>query len=165
MADNSSFSVETATGAAVRVATEVVVFKESDERLLERLRAELMTAVPYALDAGDYKRLSDIPDARTAGIGDCKSMSVAMREMLIAEGFPAEALLLSTVTTEKGQPHMVLLIRGKYRNRMETRVFDIRVREIAKIGQLIDAGYQFNGIQSASGADAILLRWDGRRYL
>ena len=125
----------------------------------------MMAAVPYVRDAAPYKTLNEIPDARVSGVGDCKSMSVAMRNILIARGFPADSLLLATGVTEKGEPHMVLLIRGKYRNRMQTRVFDIRVMEIATVEQLLDAGYKFEGIQSASGPDAQLLRWDGRRYL
>lgn len=151
-------------GVQVRVATSLTVFEAGDDQLLEGLRSNLMASL-RTVPALPYSTLQSIPDARLVGYGDCKTISVAMRNILIAQGFPEDSLLLATADTEKGEPHMVLLIRGKWQGKEQTRVFDIRVQEITTIERLIEHGYKFDGIQSASGPDAILLRFNGKDYL
>lgn len=153
----------TVNGAPVRIATTLTVFEAGDDRLLERLRHNLMDGMKTT-DPLPYGTIPSIPDARLVGYGDCKTISVAMRNILIEQGFAEDSLLLATAVTEKGDPHMVLLIRGKWRGREEVRVFDIRVREITTVERLIEHGYKFDGIQSASGPDAILVGWNGRDY-
>lgn len=154
----------TANGVQVRVATALTVFEAGDDRLLERLRGNLMASM-RTVPPLPYGTIQSIPDARTVGYGDCKTISVAMRNILIEQGFVEDSLLLAVATTEKGEPHMVLLIRGKWRGKEETRVFDIRVQEITTIERLIAHGYKFEGIQSASGPDAIMLGFNGKDYV
>lgn len=147
-------------GQPIRIATSVVVFEEGDDALIERLRAEL-TASVRPTDPLPYHTLQEIPDARTLGYGDCKSFSVAMRNMLIEQGFPKDALLLAAAKTEKGEPHMVLLIRGKHNGVEMTWVYDSRVRHITTVEDLIKHGYEFEGRESAPGPDAVLVNFDG----
>lgn len=165
VAASEHYAAESSGSGPIRIATQLVLFESGDGRLLEQLRSSLMASVAYVVDGSDYASLSAIPDARQNGVGDCKSISVAMRNMLIAQGFPADSLLLATGKTERGEPHMVLLIRGKERGKEQTRVFDIRARSITSLEELMRLGYSFDGIQSAGGDDAVLVRWNGRRYL
>lgn len=152
----------TLNGVPIRVATGLTVFEAGDDRLLERLRAELMASVRPS-DPLPYATLGSIPDARTLGYGDCKSISVAMRNVLVEQGFARDSLLLAAATTERGDPHMVLLIRGKYRGKEDVRVFDTRVQEITTVARLVEHGYRFEGIENYPGADAVLLNFDGYR--
>jgi predicted transglutaminase-like cysteine proteinase len=61
-----------------------------------------------AVDAWDYP---------TDGKGDCEDYALLKRRMLIEEGFPREALLLTVVKEKNGDGHSVLTIstdRGEY---------------------------------------------------
>lgn len=153
----------TVNGAPVRIATALTVFEPGDDRMLERLRRNLMASM-RTVPPLPYGTIPSIPDARTVGYGDCKTISVAMRNILIEQGFVEDSLLLASAITEKGEPHIVLLIRGKWRGKEDVRVFDIRVEEITTIARLVDHGYKFDGIQSASGPDAIMVGFDGKDY-
>jgi len=50
-------------------------------------------------------------DYSTDGTGDCNKYALTKRRDLIAQGFPRHALLLATATTERGEGHLVLLVR------------------------------------------------------
>jgi predicted transglutaminase-like cysteine proteinase len=50
-------------------------------------------------------------DYSTDGMGDCNKYALTKRRDLIAQGFPRSALLLATATTERGEGHLVLLVR------------------------------------------------------
>jgi predicted transglutaminase-like cysteine proteinase len=61
-----------------------------------------------AVDAWDYP---------TDGKGDCEDYALLKRRMLIEEGFPREALLMTVVKEKNGDGHSVLTIRtnrGEY---------------------------------------------------
>jgi len=46
-----------------------------------------------------------------AGYGDCEDIALAKRRELIADGWPASALLMSVVKQANGEGHAVLLVR------------------------------------------------------
>lgn len=50
-------------------------------------------------------------DYPTDGYGDCNRFALAKRKELIARGWPQEALLLATATTERGEGHLVVVAR------------------------------------------------------
>lgn len=158
-------ALERNSGQTIRVATTLTNFLPSDGELLEEVRKEVMQSIRYELDPTEYKLISEVPDAREKGVGDCKSMSIAYRNILLENNFPADALLLAKVKTERGEDHAVLLIMGSNRGKEEIRVFDIRARDIVSVDTLIAAGYKFEGIQSSSDEDAVFLNWNGKRYL
>lgn len=156
----SAQTFSTLNGQSIRIATSLTVFEDGDDALMERLRAEL-TATVTPTDPLPYHTIGDIPDARTLGYGDCKSFSVAMRNMLVEQGFARDSLLLAGVLTEKGEPHMVLLIRGKADGKEVTRVYDSRVRQITTVEALKRHGYTFQSRENAPDPDAILVNHDG----
>ncbi|MDA9503270.1 hypothetical protein XI09_00060 [Bradyrhizobium sp. CCBAU 11386] len=45
--------------------------------------------------------------------GDCNDYAVTKRHQLLAQGWPARALLLSEVVTNSGEHHLVLVVRSK----------------------------------------------------
>ncbi|QOG22163.1 MULTISPECIES: transglutaminase-like cysteine peptidase [Bradyrhizobium] len=45
--------------------------------------------------------------------GDCNDYAVTKRHQLLAQGWPARALLLSEVVTNSGEHHLVLVVRTK----------------------------------------------------
>ena len=46
----------------------------------------------------------------TSGYGDCNTFALTKRRELIERGWPREALLLASATTERGEGHLVLVV-------------------------------------------------------
>lgn len=99
-----------------------------------------------------------IPDARTQGYGDCKSISVAFRNAMVEQGYPADAMLLALGTTEKGIGHMVVVIKTTTGD----LVFDSRLKRITTPDALIASGFKFEGIESAPGM--VLIGYTGKGF-
>jgi predicted transglutaminase-like cysteine proteinase len=59
----------------------------------------------------DHWNVIDSWDYPTDGKGDCEDYALLKRRMLIEEGFPREALLLTVVKEKNGDGHSVLTIR------------------------------------------------------
>lgn len=59
----------------------------------------------------DHWRAIDRWDYPSDGKGDCEDYALLKRHMLIAEGFPREALLLTVVKEKNGDGHSVLTVR------------------------------------------------------
>ena len=47
----------------------------------------------------------------TDGKGDCEDYALLKRKMLIEEGFPRQALLMTVVKDEKGEGHAILTVK------------------------------------------------------
>jgi predicted transglutaminase-like cysteine proteinase len=77
----------------------------------ERLRA--LEAVQTTINASITPRLdpAHVWDYSTDGTGDCNKYALTKRRDLLAEGFPRGAVLLATATTERGEGHLVLVVR------------------------------------------------------
>jgi predicted transglutaminase-like cysteine proteinase len=148
-------------GEQVYVAMSMTSLRPRDLDDMNRLKYQLEREV-RRVDPLPYRTLTEIPDARDIGEGDCKSFSVAFRNMLISEmGWPSSTLHLASATTEDGQPHMVLLIEVREDNREKIYVFDIRVSEIVEISQLTEHGYRWSARESSMGSN-VMLNFNGR---
>jgi predicted transglutaminase-like cysteine proteinase len=81
------------------------------ELTAERRRA--LDAVQAGVNAAIQPRLEETHgwDYPTDGTGDCNKFALEKRRELIAQGWPPEALLLTTATTERGEGHLVLVAR------------------------------------------------------
>ena len=76
-------------------------------------RREAIEAVQTGVDASLKPRLdpTHVWDYSTDGTADCNKYALTKRRELIAQGFPRGALLLATATTERGEGHLVLVVR------------------------------------------------------
>lgn len=79
----------------------------TDERLrsLESVQSTINSSIRPREDA------AHVWDYPTDGTGDCNKFALAKRRELIAQGWPPEALLLTTAITEGGEWHLVLVVR------------------------------------------------------
>jgi predicted transglutaminase-like cysteine proteinase len=86
---------------------EAAIVELNDERRsqLERVQTRVNAAIRPREDA---QHVWDYP---TVGTGDCNRYALAKRRDLLALGFPQSALLLATALTERGEGHLVLVVR------------------------------------------------------
>ena len=85
-------------------------------RKIARINAWVNKNIDPVSDA-DHWGVIDAWDYPTDGKGDCEDYALLKRHMLIEEGFPAEALLLTVVKEKNGDGHSVLTVktnRGEY---------------------------------------------------
>jgi predicted transglutaminase-like cysteine proteinase len=77
----------------------------------ERRRA--IDAVQTTINASMTPRIdpTHVWDYSTDGTGDCNKYALTKRRELLAEGFPRGAVLLATATTERGEGHLVVVVR------------------------------------------------------
>ena len=59
----------------------------------------------------DHWHVADKWDFPTDGKGDCEDYALLKRKMLIEEGFPRQALLMTVVKDEKGEGHAILTVK------------------------------------------------------
>jgi predicted transglutaminase-like cysteine proteinase len=76
-------------------------------------RARALEAVQTAINASIAPRLdpAHLWDYSTDGTGDCNKYALTKRRELLAQGFPRGAVLLATATTERGEGHLVVVVR------------------------------------------------------
>ncbi len=82
-----------------------VELTDAQRRALETVQYDINTSIRPRIDptnAWDYP---------TDGTGDCNKYALSKRRALIAMGWPRNALLLATATTETGEGHLVLVAR------------------------------------------------------
>ncbi len=82
-----------------------VELTDARRRMLEDVQNDINTSIRPRLDP------THVWDYPTDGTGDCNKYALAKRRDLIAMGWPRNALLLATATTEGGEGHLVLVAR------------------------------------------------------
>lgn len=153
----------TINGEPIRIATIHTHLEEGDRRAFNEAAAELIRSVRISRTPLPYTTLQSIPDARDTGVGDCKTLSVAFRNILVERfGFPMESLLLATGNLPTGEGHMVLLINVVDNGRQRTLAFDPLRRAVVPIEDLTRSGFQWDGRESYPGEGSRLLNFNGR---
>jgi len=77
---------------------------------IQRINAYVNKTVAAVSDA-DHWGVVDQWDYPTDGKGDCEDFALLKRHMLIEEGFPRQALLMSVVKDKNGDGHAVLTVK------------------------------------------------------
>jgi predicted transglutaminase-like cysteine proteinase len=131
------------------------------KRQLERAVPVSDTPLPYHAHNGT---LDSIPDARVIHKGDCKTYSVAFRNILVEQyGFSRDSMLLALAYDEMDEPHMVLLIKVTDKGRERLVTYDARFGQIMKLEDLTNLGYRFWAREKAP--DDIVIKWDGQPFV
>jgi predicted transglutaminase-like cysteine proteinase len=68
----------------------------------------LVNAIIQPLSDMDHWNVVDRWDLPTDGYGDCEDYALLKRKLLMAEGFPRQALLMTIVKDENGEGHAIL---------------------------------------------------------
>lgn len=153
----------TIDGQPIRIATVHTHLAEGDRATFDRIARELHRSVRISPKPLPYSTLQSIPDAREIGVGDCKTLSVAFRNILVAEhGFDRESLLLATLTLPSGVGHAVLLLNVVDNGRQRTLAYDSLRRAVVPIEELTRAGYRWEGRESYPDETGRLLNFNGR---
>jgi predicted transglutaminase-like cysteine proteinase len=71
----------------------------------------LVNAMIQPLSDMDHWNMLDRWDIPTDGYGDCEDYALLKRKLLLAEGFPRQALLITVVKDENGEGHAILTIK------------------------------------------------------
>ena len=76
-------------------------------------RSQAIEAVQASINASITPRVdpAHVWDYSTDGTGDCNKYALTKRRELLAQGFPRGAVLLATATTERGEGHLVVVVR------------------------------------------------------
>ena len=90
-------------GAARNISA--IQLTDATRQVLETVQTRVNAAITPRIDP------THVWDYSTDGTGDCNKYALTKRRELIAEGFPREALLLATATTERDEGHLVLVVR------------------------------------------------------
>jgi predicted transglutaminase-like cysteine proteinase len=109
---------------------------------LEAVQTRINAAITPRLDP------NHVWDYSTDGTGDCNKYALTKRRELIAQGFTREMLLLATATTERGEGHLVLVVRTDHGD----LVLDNRVQHVVDWSML---PYRWISIQSPQN----FVRW------
>lgn len=79
-------------------------------RDIEQVNRTVNTSVQAITDM-DHWGVVDQWDYPTDGKGDCEDFALQKRKLLIAEGFPQQALLMTVVRDGEGEGHAILTIK------------------------------------------------------
>ena len=71
----------------------------------------LVNAMIQPLSDMDHWNVLDRWDIPTDGRGDCEDYVLLKRKLLLAEGFPRQALLVTVVKDENGEGHAILTVK------------------------------------------------------
>ena len=76
-------------------------------------RSQALEAVQATVNASITPRIdpTHVWDYSTDGTGDCNKYALTKRRELLAQGFPRGAVMLATATTERGEGHLVVVVR------------------------------------------------------
>ena len=77
---------------------------------LERINKWVNVNIEPVSDMSHWSAV-DQWDFPTDGKGDCEDYALLKRKMLIEEGFPRQALLMTVVKDEKGEGHAILTVK------------------------------------------------------
>lgn len=150
-------------GQPVKIATVHTHLEDGDRAAFARVARELRQSVRISRTPLPYRTLAEIPDAREVGVGDCKTLSVAFRNILKDRfGFPEESLLLATADLPNGEAHMVLVLLVVDNGKQRMMAYDSLRDAVVPIEDLTREGYKWHGRESFPGQDAILLNFNGR---
>lgn len=153
----------TIDGQPIRIATIHTHLADGDRANFDRIARELHRSVRISRTPLPYTTLQSIPDARDIGLGDCKTLSVAFRNILVSElGFDRESLLLATLTLPTGEGHAVLLLNVVDNGRQRTLAYDSLRRAVVPIEELTRAGYRWEGRESYPDETGRILNFNGR---
>jgi len=83
---------------------------DAARRRIEKINAWVNRNIDPVSDKEHWGTL-DAWDYPTDGKGDCEDYALLKRRMLIEDGFPAEALLLTVVKDEHGDGHSILTVK------------------------------------------------------
>lgn len=145
--------IQLATTRIEMTADDLAKFEATGDQM-RRIKYKAQTGAKY----GGENATAMIPDARTQGYGDCKSISVAFRNAMVEQGYPADAMLLAFGLTEKKTGHMVVIIRTTTGD----LAFDIRTNKLTTVSGLRHVGYRFEGIESAP--NKVLIGYNGEGF-
>ncbi len=85
---------------------------ENIEDLMHKVQTSVNLHIRPTTDMRNYRK-ADHWTIPTNGRGDCEDFALAKRVMLLKAGLPASSLLLASAINERGEPHMVLIVRTK----------------------------------------------------
>ncbi len=111
-------------------------------KTIERVDRQVNAAVTPETDM-DHWGVVDRWDYPTDGKGDCEDYALLKRKMLIAEGYPRQALLITVVRDLEGEGHAILTVKT---NRGEFVLDNLNDKVLA----WSDTGYKFVKRQSQS---------------
>lgn len=86
------------------------------QKILEKINAQVNAQIKSVADA-DHWGVVDQWDYPSDGKGDCEDFVLFKRRLLMEEGFPRQALLVTVVKDEQGDGHAVLTVKtdkGEY---------------------------------------------------
>ncbi len=126
--------------AAVDLELTPAAFKD-----LERIDRQVNGAITPTTDT-DHWGVVDQWDYPTDGKGDCEDYALLKRKLLIAAGYPRQALLMTVVRNLDGEGHAILTVKTS-RGEFVLDNLDDRVRPWA------DTGYTFVKRQSQEDAN------------
>ena len=96
--------------AAKASATSVIKLNSANYRRISQLNRWVNSTIVAKSDH-DQWGVVDRWDYPTTGQGDCEDYVLLKRRVLIEEGFPSQALLVTVVRDERGDGHAVLTIK------------------------------------------------------
>lgn len=149
------------------LAQSFVAWTPEELKTLNKAKRDLERTVPVSDEPLPYHAhngtLDSIPDARVIHRGDCKTYSVAFRNILVEQyGFSKDSLLLALAYDEMDEPHMVLLIKVMDKGSERIVTYDARFGQIMKLEDLTNLGYRFWAREIAP--DKIVIKWDGQPF-
>ncbi len=92
------------------LAEQTIELTASAMRAIRRVNAYVNRAIEPVSDM-DHWGVVDQWDYPTDGKGDCEDYALMKRHMLMQEGFPRQALLMTVVKERNGDGHAVLTVR------------------------------------------------------
>ena len=162
-APTSNRGIVELNGEKVEIARSITGMQSGDLEMMEKERKELLSKVKLTDKPLPYKTAAEIPDAVELGYGDCKSLAVAFRNILVKKGFFKDSLLLAQLHTENGSQHAVLIIRMGKAGKQINYVFDTRSGKIETVEDSIRAGYKYFAIESVPNGR--FLGWNGKKFI
>lgn len=153
--------------AAAAPAATLVEWTPDEVSALNKAKQQLERVIPPSDSALPYKAhngtLDQIPDARVIHRGDCKTYSIAFRNILVEQyGFDRNNLTAGFAYDEMNEPHMVLLIKVMDKGRQRVVVYDARFGQIMALEDLTNLGYRWWGRERSP--NGVIIKWDGKPY-
>ena len=92
------------------LAPEDIDLSAKNYKQIERINRWVNTTIEPVSDM-DHWGVVDQWDLPTDGKGDCEDYALLKRKMLIEEGFPRQALLMTVVKDKKNEGHAILTVK------------------------------------------------------
>lgn len=97
--------------AAGSISENRVVLDDRAKAKLEAINARVNAAITPASDRANHG-IGELWSLPTSGRGDCEDYALLKRHVLLRQGWPAGALLLTIVIDAKNEGHAVLTVRS-----------------------------------------------------